>query len=145
MDYDELIRRIRSAFRDAPAPPNDGIVCHDCAECLALEAAVRGKVPGELSDEWVERSFDQLPFFSDDAKRYYFPAFLRVAARKPDSTVAQFVLHSLADDFRMHPSGGYSAREKQAVRDYLSFIEPRVDECDQGHFSKAVALWTPVT
>ena len=36
-------------------------------------------------------------------------------------------------------------REKQAVRDYLSFIEPRVDECDQGHFSKAVTLWTPVT
>jgi hypothetical protein len=145
MDYDELMRRVTGAFRHAAAPADENIVCHDCEECHALETAVRGKAPDDLADEWVEQSFDQLPFFSDDAKRYYFPAFLRVAARKPDSTVALFVLYSLSDDFRMQPSGGYSKQQKQAIRDYLSFIEPYVDEFDQEHFSKAVALWSPVT
>ena len=145
MDYRVLVQRIESAFGDAPAPADDNIVYHHCAECDALEVAVRGKNPDQLSDDWVEQSFDQLPFLSDDAKRYYLPAFLRVAANKPDSTVAQFVLYSLADDFRMQPSGGYSEQQKQAIRDYLSFIQPHVDQYDQEHFSKAVALWSPVT
>src|SRR6478752_2718083 len=91
MDYDELMRHIRAAFADAPPPADDNIVCHDCDECRALYNDVRGHTPDELSDSWVEKSFDQLVFFSDDAKRYYLPAFLRVGALKPDSTVAQFV------------------------------------------------------
>ena len=137
--------RVRAAFSDAPAPTAEEIVCHECEECHSLRAAVFGKTPEELSDDWVEQSFDQLPFFSDEAKRYYFPAFLRVAARKPDSTVAQFVLYSLSDDFRMHPRGGYSEQQKQAFRDYLSFIEPHIDDYDREHFAKAVALWNAVT
>ena len=130
---------------DAPPPAPDNIVCHDCQECAALVSDVRGRSPAELSDAWVEKSFDQLPLFSDDAKRYYLPAFLCVAAVRPDSVVAQFVLYSLSDDFRMQPSGGYSERQKQAFRDYLSFIEPHVDQYDREHFEKARALWYPVT
>ena len=87
----------------------------------------------------------QLPFFSDDAKRYYLPAFLRVAARKPDSLVAQFVLYSLSDDLRMDPIGGYSEQQKQAIREYLAYMEPHLDEYDSQDFAKAIALWSPVT
>ena len=145
MDYDELMKHITAAFTDAPPPAPDNIVCHDCEECAALLSDVRGRTPAELPDTWIEKSFDQLPFFSDDAKRYYLPAFLRVAARKPDSLVAQFILYSLSDDFRMQPSGGYSERQKQAFRDYLSFIEPQVDEFEEEYFAKAKALWHAVT
>ncbi|MGI9088939.1 MAG: hypothetical protein ACR2HH_14555 [Chthoniobacterales bacterium] len=145
MDYDELMRHINAAFSDAPVPADDNIVCHDCEECRALYNNVRGHTPDELSDSWVERSFDQLPFFSDDAKRYYFPAFLRVGALKPDSVVAQFVLYSLSGDFRMQPSGGYSDAQKQAFRDYLAYIESHADEYEQEHLAKARALWHPVT
>jgi hypothetical protein len=146
VDYDELMRHIKAAFADAPPPADDNIVCHDCEECRALYSDVRGHAPDDLSDSWVEKSFDHLPFFSDEAKRYYFPAFLRVAALKPDSLVAQFVLYSLSDDFRMQPIGGYSTKQQQVFRDFLSYIEPHVDEYErEHHFAKASALWHAVT
>jgi hypothetical protein len=144
MECDELIQEIKSAFADAPAPSDGSIICHECEECFALRDDVRGRTPDELSDSWVEQSFDQLPFFSDDAKRYYFPAFLRVAALKPDSLVTQFALFSLSDEFRMQPSGGYSPQQKQAIRDFLGYIETRVDEFDQKYVTKAKALWKTV-
>jgi Family of unknown function (DUF6714) len=145
MDYDELMRHIRAAFADAPPPADDNIVCHDCDECRALYNDVRGHAPSELSDSWVEKSFDQLPFFSDDAKRYYLPAFLRVGALKPDSLVAQFVLYALSDNFRMQPSGGYSQQQRQAIADYLSYIEQGVSEFEQDYLAKSRALWHTVT
>ncbi len=145
MEYDELMQQIKTAFADAPAPAEDGIICHECEECLALRNDVRGHTPDQLSDSWVERSFDQLPLFSDDAKRFYFPAFLRVAALKPDSLVARFVLYSLSDDFRMQPSGGYSPKQKQAIQNFLGYIETRLDENDHEYVAKAKELWQSVT
>jgi hypothetical protein len=144
MEYDVLIQEIKSAFAPAPAPSEDSIICHECEECFALRDDVRGRKPDELSDSWVEQSFDQLPFFSDEAKRYYFPAFLRVAALKPDSLVAQFALYSLSDEFRMQPSGGYSPQQKQAIRDFLDYIETRIDESQQEYVAKAKPLWQTV-
>jgi hypothetical protein len=144
MECDELIQGIKSAFADAPAPSEQSIICHECEECFALRDAVRGHTPDELSDSWVEQSFDQLVFFSDDAKRYYLPAFLRVAAHKPDSLVTQFALYTLADDFRLQPSGGYSPQQRQAIRDFLGYIETRVDEYGQKYVTEAKALWQAV-
>jgi hypothetical protein len=143
MEYDELMHHINSAFADVPAPSEDSIICHECEECFALRDDVRGHTPAELSDSWVEQSFDQLPLFSEDAKRFYLPAFLRVAALKPDSLVTQFSLYSLSDGFRMQP-GGYSPQQKQAIRDFLGYIETRVDEFDQEYVAKAKTLWQTV-
>ena len=135
------MQQIKSAFASAPMPEDENIICHECDECFALRDDVCGHTPDELSDSWVEQSFDQLPLFSDDAKRFYLPAFLRVAALKPDSLVTQFVLYSLSDEFRMQPSGGYSPQQKQAIRDFLEYIEMRVDGHDQQYVAKAKALW----
>jgi hypothetical protein len=145
MDYGELMQQIKSAFANAPAPSDDNITCHECEECFILRDDVRGRTPDTLSDSWVEQNFDQLPLFSDDAKRFYFPAFLRVAALKPDSLVAQFVLYSLSDGFRMQPVGDYSPRQKQAIRDFLGYIETRVDESGQEYVAAAKGLWQTVT
>ena len=139
------MRHIRAAFADAPRPADDNIVCHDCPECRALLSDVRGHTPDELPDSWVERSFDQLPFFSDDAKRYYLPAFLRAGALKPDSVVTQFVLYTLSDDFRMQPSGGYPKQQREAIADYLRYVEQTADEYEEDYLAKALALWHTVT
>ena len=141
MGYDELLRQIESAFADTPAPSDDNIVCHECEECRALRDDVRGHTPDELPDSWIERSFDQLPFFSDDAKRFYLPAFLRVGALKPDSLVAQFLLYALSDEFRMHPSGGYSPQQKQAIRNYLEYAGQGLEDLDREYLEAAKALW----
>ena len=144
MECDELLRQIKSAFAEVPAPSDDNIVCHECEECHALRDDVRGHRPDELPDSWIEQSFDQLPFFSDDAKRFYLPAFLRVAALKPDSLVAQFLLYALSDEFRMYPSGGYSAQQKQVIRHYLEYAQ-HVGNYDQECVDKAKTIWQPGT
>ena len=70
------MQQIRAAFADAPRPADDALVSHECDECNALREDLRGRTADELSDAWVEHRFDQLPFMSDDAKRYYLPAYL---------------------------------------------------------------------
>jgi hypothetical protein len=145
MSYDDLMQQIRVAFADVVRPADDDLVPHHCDECDVLRADLRGRSPDDLSDGWIERSFDQLVFMSDDAKRYYIPAYLRVAARDPGSTVAQFVLYSLSDEFRFQPSGGYTSSQQRAILDFLSFIEPQSDSEQKEHISKARERWNAVT
>lgn len=144
MEPAELMERIGAAFADLPMLADDNIICHECEVCFRLHENLRGRTPAEIPDAWIEENFSRLPLLTDDAKRFFLPAFFRVAALKPDSDVAVYVLYSLADDFRMQPSGGYSALQKQAVRDYLTYIEPRVEEYDREYFDKASTLWPPV-
>ena len=64
VEYDGLMQKIRTAFADAPRPADDALVCDECEECAQLRDSLRGRSPDELSDAWVERSFDQLPLMS---------------------------------------------------------------------------------
>ncbi|CAN5908909.1 hypothetical protein BH11VER1_BH11VER1_09220 [soil metagenome] len=141
MSYDDLMQQIREAFASVARPADDALVPHHCDECNALRGDLRGRAPNELSYDWVVRSFDQLVFMSDDAKRYYLPAYFRVAARDPESTVTQFVLYSLSDEFRFQPSGGYTPSQRQAILNFLSFIEARIDSEEKEYISKARELW----
>ncbi len=141
MSYDDLMQQIREAFSSAAAPADDALVPHHCDECDTLRGDLRGRTPEELADDWVKRSFDQLVFMSDDAKRYYLPAYLRVAARDPESTVTQFLLYSLSDEFRFQPTGGYTAAQRQALLDFLTFIQPQSDPHQMEYISRARELW----
>jgi hypothetical protein len=141
MSYDDLMQQIREAFASAARPADDTLVPHHCEECDMLREDLRGRMPDELSDDWIERSFDQLVFMSDDGKRYYLPAYLRVAARDGESTVTQFVLYSLSDEFRFHPAGGYTPSQRQAILGFLSFIEPQSDPNQKEYISRARELW----
>jgi len=141
MSYDDLMQQIREAFASAVHPGDDALVPHHCDECDTLRGDLRGRTSDDLSDDWIERSFDQLVFMSDDAKRFYLPAYLRVASRDPESTVAQFVLYSLSDEFRFQPSGGYTPSQRQAILDFLSFVEPQSDPEQKEYISKARELW----
>lgn len=144
VEYDGLMQKIRTAFADAPRPADDALVCDECEKCAQLRDSLRGRSPDELSDAWVERSFDQLPLMSDEAKRFYLPAYLRVAARDPQSTVAQFVLFALAADHRWQPPGGYTSAQRQAIVDYLTFIEPHTDSTDGADIKRARVRWAAV-
>ena len=142
MELQELLQRIQIAFFIVPQPSKDAIVCHACKECLELRDGVFGHTPDQLTDSWVEDNFDQLPLLSDDAKRYYLPAYLRVSACNPDSTVSQFVLFALKGDHRWEPFGGYSKEQRQAICEYLQFLESRtIDENYQKDIAAAKSLW----
>ena len=140
MDADTLIRRIDAAFSEASYPQGN-FICHECDECFELYDDIKGCTPAELSDRWIEQSFDKLPLLSDEAKRYYLPAYFRVSVHKPDSLVTQFLLYTLADGFRMEPDGGYSAPQKEAIRDFLEYIRPHSDEHNLEYLNQAKTLW----
>ena len=144
VNFDALMQKVRAAFADAPRPADDALVCHECEECHHLRADLRGRTPEELPDAWVEGSFDQLPLMSDDAKRYYLPAYLRVAARHPQSTVTMFVLFALSADHRWQPEGGYTRAQRQAILDFLAFIEPHVDPSETADVIAARRRWRDV-
>ena len=142
MERQDLMKRIQNAFASAPQPSEDEIICHSCKECLELRDGVYGHTPDELTDSWIEENFDQLPLLSDDAKRYYLPAYLRVSACNPDSTVSQFILFALKDDHRWEPTGGYSSEQRQAICEYLQFLEDRTaDEYYRKDIAEAKSVW----
>lgn len=141
MSYNELMQQIREAFAGAVRPADDALVPHHCHECDTLRGDLCGRTPDELTDDWVERSFDQLPLMSDSAKRYYLSAYLRVAARDAESTVTQFVVFSLSDEFRFDPSVGYTPAQRQALLDFLEFIEPQSGPYQKEEISRARELW----
>lgn len=141
MDADTIIRQIDSAFSEVPTPEEDNLICHECPECFALYDGIKGRTPAELSDEWVEDNFDQLPLLSDEAKRYYLPAYFRAVAHNPDSVAAQFLLYTLSDGFRMQPEGGYTDQQKEAIRNFLVYMEPKYNEFEQEYVKKAKLFW----
>lgn len=130
MEPDELITQIRAAFATVGRPSWDNIVCHDCRECYDLRDGLLGFPSAELPDTWFDWNWDQLPLLSDEAKRYYLPAYLCFALRQPKSLAAEFVLYALGSDHRWQPPGGYSEAQRQVVREYLDFERRRLPEGD---------------
>jgi hypothetical protein len=138
------MRHIYAAFTKVPRPEH--IIAHECDECFKLHDDLQEQAPRQIPDVWVERNFDKLPLFTDEAKRFFLPAYLRVGALAPNSLVSQFVLYTLADDFRFQPVDGYSSKQRQAITNYLEFIAPQLDETmDPKVLSDARTLWHAVT
>ena len=130
MEPDELIAQIQAAFAGVARPAPDNVVCHECDECNELRDGLLGFPSADLPDAWFDWNWDQLPLLSDEAKRYYLPAYLCFALRQPDSLAAEFVLYALGSDHRWQPQGGYSQAQQQAICDYLAFQYHRRSEGD---------------
>jgi hypothetical protein len=138
------MQHIHAAFTKVPRPEH--IIAHECDECFKLRDDLQDKQPRQIPDAWIERNFDKLPLLTDEAKQFFLPAYLRVGALAPTSLVSEFVLYTLADDFRFQPVDGYSPEQKQAITNYLEFIAPHLDDTmDPKFLSDARTLWHAVT
>jgi hypothetical protein len=138
------MQHIHAAFTKVPRPEH--IIAHECDECFKLRDDLQDKQPRQIPDAWIERNFDKLPLLTDEAKQFFLPAYLRVGALAPNSLVSEFVLYTLADDFRFQPVDGYSLEQKQAIANYIEFIAPHLDDTmDPKFLSDARTLWHAVT
>ena len=95
----DLLRLVESSFPQAQAPPDKLTNC-GCPECRDLDTAFRGRKWNEIPDSVVEYEHGSLPSFSDEAFRYFLPAYLHRSIRDyPDMTaVPEFLLYALAPD-----------------------------------------------
>ena len=100
-----------------------------------------GQVPRTMAQSIVESHFGDLSLFTDAAKQYFLPAFLRISISVPESLVTEFILYSLDSDHRWNPPGGYTQSQKDALLAYLDYVEPRIDEVFHKDLQSARARW----
>ena len=136
-----LINRIYDAFETAPYPGDDRLICHQCDECFRLRDDFKGKKPQNVDSNTVYYHQDSLPLFSDEAKRYFLPAFLRESIMKPDWSITEFLIYSFDSDHRWKPEGGYTKEQIEIVEEYFDFIEAYIDEFDKDNFESAKLRW----
>lgn len=98
-----VLTRIERAFPVGPAPTDDHLVEHVCAECDDLRRLFRGVQWTDLPDKVIDENFDKLPLLTAEAFVYYVPAYIRRAVLNPQekdcglSSVLTVTVYSLCD------------------------------------------------
>jgi Family of unknown function (DUF6714) len=92
---------LERAFGHLPLPKSDGIVYDNSGEhleCNQVRAKYSGRHWRDLSIEDIIEEPDALAFFTDEAFRFYLPAFIRASLRDPERAdlIPYHVLSSLA-------------------------------------------------
>ncbi len=72
----QIAQLIRDAFSITPYPGDNQISGDDPFDGLSVQEAFRGKHWRDVSLELLLNHHDKLPFMSDEAYRFYLPAYL---------------------------------------------------------------------
>lgn len=86
---EDLLQALRAAF---PARVvRHAITSHECAECAAIQKALRGQTWHAIPSDFAETFSGSLPLLSPDAYNAFLPVWLRAAIEQPDSEAAAMV------------------------------------------------------
>lgn len=81
-EIERILEGLTIAFGDLPVPPEDQIV-HDNSsfhlECNDIRAKLRNRHWRDLSIENLEGEADSLAFLTNEAFRFFLPAFIRAS------------------------------------------------------------------
>jgi len=91
-----------------------------------------------LPDEVASRHRWDLPLLSDDAKKYYLPAWLTRAAEDPKSDYADSLVYALSADHRWMPSDPYTEEQWAAITSVLKYLAENADEYSKEEITKAL-------
>jgi hypothetical protein len=132
-DKSELAKRIREAFADAPYPGDGNLIyAPDDLGAREIADAFRGKHWSEVPFETLLYHNDALHFFTDEAFRFYLPAYLlAVLERYEDADVLPEMLVGVLtapdpqdpgySSFRLR-FDGFSADRRAAVTAFLEYL-----------------------
>ena len=141
----KIASEVESLVRDSfcnVASPGDDIICHECPECFELFDSFNGQIWTNIPDDLLVSHLDSLPLFSDSAKQYFYPAYLIYAIHHPESSVAEFLLYSLASDFRHQPETPYSLSQIKAIFGFLDILESSRPDYFDKDILQARTYWT---
>ncbi len=133
-----------AAFSSVPYPGDDHLLSRDCPAGRRLCAGLRGCPPGAVPDDLIEQHYDGLALLSPEARRYYLPAWVRTALRRPESDVAEFVLYTLGGDLHWQLTGGFTQCQRVAVVAYLESLLTRMDRIFWHLIDDALIRWQAI-
>lgn len=124
--------QIRDAFRVA-AYPGDSNIVYDLRypDCREIAAAFKGKHWGDVPLELLLGSHESLSFFTDEAFRFYLPAYLLAAIERYEDAdiIPLYVLFSLRPSRKGEEEArflarmeGFSTVQREAIRSFLRFM-----------------------
>jgi hypothetical protein len=128
MDRESLIIETQAAFRGVEKPELNDIAPHKCLECDELRNDLHPYEFLNIPPTVLDKHRWDLPLLSDDAKRYYLPAWILRSINDPQSDYTQALLFALKSDHRWFPTAPYTDRQWRLIARYLEFLEPMVDE-----------------
>jgi len=122
-----LIERIRSQFPKTEPPPTDQITNHECPSCRRIREGLSGVKWWEAEPELIRNNYDSLPFFTNEAFHYFFPAYMinSLSDFDPNNWVLEFTVYSLSlhELHRIRDEmGRFSKPEKLLVLEFLDAI-----------------------
>lgn len=133
---------VESSFPQTQSPPDKCTTC-GCSECCNLDVAFRGREWNEIPDSVIEYEHGSLPLLSDEAFRYFLPAYLHRSIRDDaDKTaVPEFLLYALApDSFNLPRFGGLTPSQVTTVHRYLEYY--LADVKDDPDIQETVEYWS---
>ncbi len=139
MDSQKLIGRIVEAFEAEDTLSFEEVTPHRCEECDELAVNLDGLSPLEVQLDLLYHHRWDLPLLSEEAKRYYLPAWMLASIQEPDSDFTDALVMNLDSD---HRNGGYSEVQKSVVLDYLRYIRDRGSHLDDHAIERAERRWT---
>ena len=108
-------------------------------ECDQLAGDLEGFSPLELPFDLLSHHRWDLPLLSEEAKRYYLPAWMLASIQEPDSDFTDALLMNFDSD---HRNEGYSEIQKAVILEYLRYIRDRGSNLDEHAIQSAEERWT---
>jgi len=142
-------RKIEQEFADIPRPQAFTDSGH-CCECADHNKTLSNFSPATISfTELGNPGWDPVCFMTDEAFKYFFPAFCRLAASSEGETwyLDQFLFHLAADGKRNSRWQSFSTFQRELVREYLEILlEANTEKiefnCSTDLFLEALEIWS---
>lgn len=126
MDIDAYIKRLYSAFSEAPRPVESEVTPHRCGECDEVSARLAAHESGEVPDQDMYWLGDSLPLLGPKAFRYYLPNFIAFSLKHRDSSLDGVINYNLApsaslDEGERNRFASFTRTEAGAISEFVEF------------------------
>jgi hypothetical protein len=149
MDQAALIQRIRKVFPAHPAPNPDNVVVGSSGEAVSVKSLLAGTAWMALKNEDLLRENSALGFLTDEAFRYYLPAYmmllltdLKNADILASSVIRQLTLPLEVDTLRLMNYLAESGNTNKGLNRFLE-EELRNSSSNAGAFIRRMNGYTP--
>jgi hypothetical protein len=143
-------RSIREGFAIVAFSNNERVVAHECQECAFVACAFAYKTWNTIATATVVAHKDAFPLLTDEAKRYYLPAWMLACIDDPrgvDSGVESVLAYLTPPRGRKtrnwetfaKRAESFGAAEHDAIYAFLTYLETLKPEC--ADLGRALAFW----
>ncbi len=140
----KLIKKITTAFKNAPHPGNENIASCDYGDGQITKWAFEGLLWKDVTLEFIifERQKSPFSFMTPSAIKYYLPAYMIAVLVDTEEADTAFdnLLYVLENPNEIYKS--FSENQKKVIREFLEyFIQNPYDSFSKKDAEKALCFW----